>query len=47
MIRRIVLAGIWVNDQDAARKFYVETLGFKLQTDILWKLVTDGLKLFL
>ena len=27
--------GIWVNDQDAARKFYVETLGFKLQTDII------------
>jgi len=35
MIKRIVLAGIWVNDQDAARKFYVETLGFKLQTDII------------
>jgi lactoylglutathione lyase len=35
MIRRIVLAGIWVSDQDAAREFYVEKLGFKLQTDII------------
>lgn len=35
MIRRIVLAGIWVSDQDAARKFYLEKLGFELQTDII------------
>ncbi|MGB7969824.1 MAG: VOC family protein [Methanobacterium sp.] len=34
MIRRIVLAGIWVSDQDVALKFYVENLGFELQTDI-------------
>jgi hypothetical protein len=35
MIRRIVLAGIWLSDQDAARKFYLEKLGFELQTDII------------
>jgi lactoylglutathione lyase len=33
MIKRIALAGIWVSDQDAARKFYIEKLGFELQTD--------------
>lgn len=35
MIKRIALAGIWVSDQDAARKFYIEKLGFELQTDII------------
>lgn len=35
MIQKIVLAGIWVSDQDAARKFYIEKLGFKLQNDII------------
>jgi hypothetical protein len=31
MIKKIALAGIWVSDQDAARKFYIEKLGFELQ----------------
>jgi catechol 2,3-dioxygenase-like lactoylglutathione lyase family enzyme len=35
MIKRIALAGIWVSDQDAAHKFYIEKLGFELQTDII------------
>jgi catechol 2,3-dioxygenase-like lactoylglutathione lyase family enzyme len=30
---RIKLAGIFVDDQDAARRFYTEVLGFHLHTD--------------
>jgi len=33
MIKRIVLAGVWVSDQDVAKKFYVEKLGFDVQMD--------------
>ncbi len=35
MIKRIVLAGVWVSDQDVARRFYVEKLGFDVQMDIV------------
>lgn len=33
MIRGITLVGIPVQDQDAALKFYTESLGFKIATD--------------
>src|SRR5262245_4676155 len=33
MIHRLSHATIYVNDQDAAKKFYVETLGLDLRTD--------------
>jgi len=35
MIKRIALAGVWVNDQDIAREFYVEKLGFDVQMDTI------------
>jgi catechol 2,3-dioxygenase-like lactoylglutathione lyase family enzyme len=35
MIKTIALAGVWVKDQEAAKKFYVEILGFKVQSDII------------
>lgn len=35
MIKRIVLAGVWVSDQDLARKFYIEKLGFDVQIDTI------------
>jgi predicted enzyme related to lactoylglutathione lyase len=35
MIKTIALAGVWVKDQDVAKKFYVEVLGFKVQKDII------------
>jgi catechol 2,3-dioxygenase-like lactoylglutathione lyase family enzyme len=34
MIKCIKLVGIWVSDQDRARDFYVDKLGFEVQTDI-------------
>ncbi len=37
MIKKIVLAGIWVTDQDIAREFYVEKLGFEVQMDTVMK----------
>ncbi len=37
MIKKIVLAGIWVNDQDIALEFYVEKLGFEVQMDTVMK----------
>jgi catechol 2,3-dioxygenase-like lactoylglutathione lyase family enzyme len=33
---RIKLATIWVDDQDAAREFYGEKLGFKIHTDLAY-----------
>ena len=47
MIKRIVLAGVWVSDQDVVHEFYVEKLGFEVQMDTIWEMVKDGLKLFL
>jgi lactoylglutathione lyase len=35
MIKKIALAGVWVSDQDVAREFYVEKLGFELQMDTI------------
>jgi catechol 2,3-dioxygenase-like lactoylglutathione lyase family enzyme len=35
MIKKIALAGVWVNDQDIARKFYTEKLGFEIQIDTI------------
>jgi catechol 2,3-dioxygenase-like lactoylglutathione lyase family enzyme len=37
MITTISLAGVWVKDQEAAKEFYVDKLGFKVQTDIVMK----------
>ena len=34
MIKRIRLAGIWVNDQEKARDFYVNKCGFSIQSDV-------------
>jgi lactoylglutathione lyase len=34
MIKSIKLVGIWVSDQDQARDFYVDKLGFEVRTDI-------------
>lgn len=34
MINRIRLAGVWVSDQDVAYDFYVNKLGFTVQSDI-------------
>ncbi len=34
MINRIRLAGVWVSDQDAALDFYVNKLGFAVQSDV-------------
>jgi catechol 2,3-dioxygenase-like lactoylglutathione lyase family enzyme len=34
MINGISIVSVWVLDQDSAREFYTEKLGFKLTTDI-------------
>jgi catechol 2,3-dioxygenase-like lactoylglutathione lyase family enzyme len=34
MIQRLSHATIWVDDQDAAREFYVDKLGFEVRTDV-------------
>jgi len=33
MIRKIAFATVWVLDQDRAKDFYVNTLGFEVQSD--------------
>lgn len=34
MIQKIRLAGVWVSDQDRAYDFYVNKLGFEVQSDV-------------
>ncbi|MGO9387857.1 MAG: VOC family protein [Methanobacterium sp.] len=34
MIKKVRLVGVWVKDQDKALDFYLEKLGFEMQTDI-------------
>jgi catechol 2,3-dioxygenase-like lactoylglutathione lyase family enzyme len=34
MITNVSLANVYVSDQDAARDFYVNTLGFELRSDV-------------
>jgi catechol 2,3-dioxygenase-like lactoylglutathione lyase family enzyme len=34
MINRLSFAGIWVLDQDAAKAFYTEKLGFEVRSDV-------------
>jgi catechol 2,3-dioxygenase-like lactoylglutathione lyase family enzyme len=34
MITNVSLANVYVSDQDAARDFYVDTLGFELRSDV-------------
>ena len=47
MIKRIVLAGIWVSDQDASVNFILINLDLRYKPIRLWERVTDGWKLFL
>jgi catechol 2,3-dioxygenase-like lactoylglutathione lyase family enzyme len=34
MIKNVSLATIWVNDQDAAKAFYIDKLGFEESSDV-------------